>query len=147
METYNINGVEIQYDTFDLVNLELYTNGVTEIADVGKRVKEMIQEDPAKNGVKAIGMMCNAFMDFFDVLCGEGTSKKCFGNNVNARDIINAYAKFCEEVSATINSMKVDLTPSTSPVIVDDFERRAEKRAKLRAEAEQRVKDRERESI
>ena len=22
METYNINGVEIQYDTFDLVNLE-----------------------------------------------------------------------------------------------------------------------------
>ena len=147
METYNINGVEIQYDTFDLVNLELYTNGVTEIADVGKRVKEMIQEDPAKNGVKAIGMMCNAFMDFFDVLCGEGTSKKCFGDSVNARDIINAYAKFCEEVSATINSMKVDLTPSTSPVIVDDFERRAEKRAKLRAEAEQRVKDRERESI
>lgn len=147
METYNINGVEIQYDTFDLVNLELYTNGVTEIAEVGKRVKEMIQEDPAKNGVKAIRMMCNAFMDFFDVLCGEGTSKKCFGDNVNARDIINAYAKFCEEVSATINSMKVDLTPSTSPVIVDDFERRAEKRAKLRAEAEQRVKDRERESI
>ena len=44
METYNINGVEIQYDTFDLVNLELYTNGVTEIADVGKRVKEMIQD-------------------------------------------------------------------------------------------------------
>lgn len=81
METYNINGVEIQYDTFDLVNLELYTNGVTEIADVGKRVKEMIQEDPAKNGIKAIRMMCNAFMDFFDVLCGEGTSKKCFGDN------------------------------------------------------------------
>lgn len=58
METYNINGVEIQYDTFDLVNLELYTNGVTEIAEVGKRVKEMIQEDPAKNGIKAIRMMC-----------------------------------------------------------------------------------------
>ena len=34
METYNINGVEIQYDTFDLVNLELYTNGVTEIAEM-----------------------------------------------------------------------------------------------------------------
>ena len=39
METYNINGVEIQYDTFDLVNLELYTNGVRESAQVGKRVK------------------------------------------------------------------------------------------------------------
>ena len=141
METYNINSVEIQYDTFNLVNLELYTNGVTEIAEVGKRVKEMIQEDPAKNGVKAIRMMCNAFMDFFDVLCGEGTS------NVNARDIINAYAKFCEEVSATVSSMKVDFNPPSSPSIMDDSQLRAEKRAKLRAEAEQRVKKRERESI
>lgn len=147
METYNINGVEIQYDTFDLVNLELYTNGVTEIAEVGKRVEEMIQEDPAKNGIKAIRIMCNAFMDFFDVLCGEGTSKKCFGDNVNTRDIIDAYAKFCEEVSATVSSMKVDSNPPSSPSIMDDSRLRAEKRAKLRAEAEQRVKDRERESI
>lgn len=99
MEEYIINGVKIDYDTFDLANMELFDSEV-------KRVKEDVEaaqrEDWKKeNYIQILREQCYSIMDFFDTVLGEGSAKKIFGNRVNVLEIISAYKKFTEDVTNT----------------------------------------------
>lgn len=145
METYVINGVDVQYDTFDLVNLELYDAEVKRVAGDAKRI------DPdALTGSNAMGYVrevCDSILDFFDTLCGDGTSARCFGNRVNVKILLEAYQKFILDVNEAAGSldMRLDAAP-TVPVADPPANRelrRAAEREGRRKEARERAKARQ----
>lgn len=137
METYNINGVAVEYDTFDTVNMELFINEL-------ERVQKETEALP--NDVTAyMKGMCELVRDFFDTLIGEGTSDKCFGPRSNLKAIVFAYGVFVRRVAEEMASIK-DIMGSNAikygsePAPTNREQRRAEERARRRAEAAERVK-------
>lgn len=86
MDTYNINGVAVEYDTFDTVNMELF---ISELERVQKETEAL-----PKDVAAYMKGMCELVRDFFDTLIGEGTSDKCFGPRSNLKTIVFAYGDF-----------------------------------------------------
>ena len=73
MDTYNINGVAVEYDTFDTVNMELF---ISELERVQKETEALPKDVAAyRKG------MCELVRDVFDTIIGEGTSDKCCGRD------------------------------------------------------------------
>lgn len=142
METYVINGVEVEFDTYDLVNLELIR---TETEALSRRAKEQA-ESGGFDGLTFMKEMCEGIMDFFDLVVGEGTAERCFGSRPNVKVLTDAYAKFVEDVSAETSSFR----PTTPSGGVPDApeeprnreERRAAERARKRQETEERMRQR-----
>ena len=130
MEIYIINGHEVEYDTFDLVNMEVFRDESKRVAALSE-LSANVTED---NYVDIIREMCEGVMDAFDTVIGEGTSDLLFGGKVNAKTVPEAWRKFCQDVAAAMND--------TAPV-ANREQRRAAERAARRAEAKARVEARQ----
>lgn len=134
METYIVNGVSIEYDTFDLVNMELFGTEVERLKDFADSINGK-QYNAFADSVADLREMCEGIRDFFDCVVGEGTSEKVFGTSVNALDITQAYHKFVTEVSARMqNGFSAPVAPA-----MNREQRRAAEREKRRAEAAARA--------
>lgn len=130
METYIINGVSIEYDTFYLVNMELFGTEVERLKDFADSIKGKTYETFA-DSVADLREMCEGIKDFFDCVVGEGTSEKVFGTRVNALDMTQAYHNFVAEVSARMqNGFSAPVAPA-----INREQRRAAEREQRRAEA------------
>ena len=135
METYSINGVEVEYDTFDLVNMEVYRDEVKRVAALADLAKDVT----AENYIDIIREMCEGVMDAFDTIIGEGTSEKLFGGRVNAKTVPVAWAEFTQAVAKTMNT---DIPGAGSNTPMNREQRRAAERAARREAAKKRVEER-----
>lgn len=131
METYIVNGVAVEYDTFDLVNMELFGTEVERLKDFADSIKGKRYETFA-DSVSDLREMCEGIKDFFDCVVGEGTSEKVFGDRVNALDMTQAYNTFVDEVSAKMRD-------GFSAPTMNREQRRAADREQRRAEAAARA--------
>lgn len=130
METYIVNGVSVEYDTFDLVNMELFGTEVERLKDFADSIKGK-QYNVFADSVADLREMCEGIKDFFDCVVGEGTSEKVFGTRVNALDMTQAYHNFVTEVSARMqNGFSAPVAPA-----MNREQRRAAEREQRRAEA------------
>lgn len=98
MEKYIINGVEVEFDTFDLDCFET-------LSDAAQRVEDGVNEIQSRkeNGepsVKLLREQANLFLDFFDDVLGDGSAHKIFGGRVNILDIATGYKEFTDAVAA-----------------------------------------------
>ena len=134
METYIVNGVAIEYDTFDLVNMELFGTEVERLKDFADSINGK-QYNAFADSVSDLREMCEGIKDFFDCVVGEGTSEKVFGTRVNALDMTQAYHNFVAEVSAKMqNGFSAPVAPA-----INREQRRAAEREKRRAEAKEKA--------
>lgn len=134
MDTYIVNGVSVEYDTFDLVNMELFGTEVERLKDFADSIKGK-QYETFADSVSDLREMCEGIKDFFDCVVGEGTSEKVFGTRVNALDMTQAYHKFVTEVSARMqNGFSAPVAPA-----MNREQHRAAEREKRRAEAAARA--------
>lgn len=134
MDTYIVNGVSVEYDTFDLMNMELFGNEVERLKDFADSIKGK-QYNAFTDSVSDLREMCEGIKDFFDCVVGEGTSEKVFGDRVNALDMTQAYHSFVSEVSARMqNGFSAPAAPA-----MNREQRRAAERKQRRAEAAARA--------
>lgn len=130
MDTYIVDGVAIEYDTFDLVNMELFGTEVERLKNFADSIKGK-QYETFADSMSDLREMCEGIKDFFDCVVGEGTSEKVFGTRVNALDMTQAYHNFVAEVSARMqNGFSAPVSPA-----MNREQRRAAEREQRRAEA------------
>ncbi len=98
MEKYTINGVEVEYDTFDLDNMERMEKAVQQLQDDVNNLHS--QKSDGESAMKLLREQANLFLDFFDDVIGDGTAEKIFGNRVNILSIANGYKEFTDAVAA-----------------------------------------------
>lgn len=141
METYLINGREVEFDTFDLVNMELFQ---TEAAALSERAGRIAAD--GQDPIGAMREMCEGVMDFFDLVIGEGTSERCFGARPNVKVLLDAYRQFVEDVDAETVRFRESAAPAEvpAPAVTDPNreQRRAAERARKRKETEERLRRR-----
>lgn len=94
MEKYIINGVEVEYDTFDLDNMERFDS---ERAALQEKVNAA-----EFNGVDSLREQAENILDFFDAVLYDGAAHDIFGDRVNIRDIIDGYRKFGNDVMKAV---------------------------------------------
>lgn len=131
METYIINGIEFEYDTFDLVNMEIYRDAVKRVAELAELPKNVTVD----NYVEIIREMCEGVMDAFDTIVGEGTSELLFGGRVNAKTVPQAWNDFTKAVASNIEGSGVN----SAGVATNREQRRKAERERRREEARKRV--------
>lgn len=135
MEVYKINGVDVEYDTFDLVNMELFGTEVERLTKFADENKGKTYETFG-DSVSDLRVLCENILDFFDCLFGEGTAKRIFGDRINAMVITKEYHDFVAEVSA---AMTAGLGDTGSAPAMNREQRRAAEREQRRAEARKRA--------
>lgn len=97
MDLYRINGVEIEYDTFDIDNMERLEEAVMSIQKGMEALQ--IRKADGESPVKIVREQANIFLDFFDDVLGDGSARKIFGSKVNVLDIANGYKEFIGAVA------------------------------------------------
>lgn len=127
MDTYIINGHEVEYDTFDLDNMEICDNEIRRIAEAAKAVKNI----NGGNYISIIRAQCEDIQDAFDAILGEGMARQIFGERLNAQDILSAYAKFVQDINARRKTLAETLTPAPA----NRAQRREAERAQRRETA------------
>ena len=133
MDTYIINGVEVQYDTFDLTNLELYGAEAERLHAKAEEANAVSKSGaPYADQVAALRELCEDLLDSFDCLLGEGMAERIFGGRMNVMDITQAYKQFIDDVNARVRAMQ----PASAG---NREQRRAAERARRREEAAQRA--------
>lgn len=89
-----VNGVNLpDPDVADAEFIERYENAQNTCTEKIKAVND--------NNLKwseSIRQQCTAVFEFFEVVFGEGTAKKVFGESVNLRICIDAYAEACNGI-------------------------------------------------
>ena len=136
MDSYIVNGVSVEYDTFDLVNMELFGTEVERLKDFADSIKGK-QYETFADSVSDLREMCEGIKDFFDCVVGEGTYEKVFGTHVNALDMTQAYYNFVAEVSARMqNGLSAPVAPA-----MNREQRRAAEREQRRAEAKAKAEE------
>lgn len=132
MEQYVINGHEVEYDTFDLANMELYDS---EVRRIDGSVRSLNPQSIGDRYLAVLREQAESLLDFFDTVLGEGQARAIFGDRMNVRDIFTAYRKFTEDVAKEMGKGLAVAAPV--PAAPQNREqRRAEERAKRRAEAQ-----------
>ena len=112
MEKYIVNGHEIEYDTFDLANMELYDS---EVRRIEEEVKSLDPQSVAGDDyLRVLRGQAESILDFFDTLLGEGTAKAVFGGKVNVRDIFAAYRSFTQDVPKMLRDGFSGAAPSAA---------------------------------
>lgn len=130
MEVYSINGVEVEYDTFDLTNMELFDSE-------SKKIAEFIENElSSSSGFDKLREYAEMVRDFFDTVVGEGTSDKLFGDRDNIRDLRNGLMTFINKVVSATNEFKNEYDGLGSQ---NRDQRRAADRQKRREEAAKRA--------
>ena len=145
METYIINGVEMEYDTYDVTNMEIYGAEVQRLAELGKKLERSEAKMDYFSAVQTLKTYSEEVMDAFDCILGEGSSRKIFGDKVNVKAIMNAYGEFTDAVNKATSTMFGSEDPKPAghqPENMNREQRRAAERAKRRAEAADRAKAR-----
>lgn len=137
METYIVNGKEIQYDTFDLVNMEVYRDECKRVSE-GTAEAQRKFHDGDMDYVECIREMCELAMDALDTICGEGTSEILFGGKVNAKTVPESWKEFTGAVAETLGE-------SSGHSGMNREQRRAAERSARREAARQRVEARQNE--
>ena len=138
MEKYIVNGHEIEYDTFDLANMELYDS---EVRRIEEEVKSLDPQSVAGDDyLRVLRGQAESILDFFDTLLGEGTAKAVFGGKVNVRDIFAAYRSFTQDVPKMLRDGFSGATPSAA-LPVNREQRRAAEREKRREEARRKAEE------
>ena len=111
-----INGVELEdIDIYDL-----------EVAEKYEKVLENINKPQKVEGLKTsavIRKQCEAIFNIFNELFGEGTDKKVFGDRVNLKICLEAFASLVNQ----INSQKEELDNIVSKYSPNRAQRRAKK--------------------
>lgn len=97
MEKYIINGVEVEYDTFDLDNMERLADSVQALQDDVKDIQGRMKD--GGDTFKLLREQANLMLDFFDDVLGDGAAKKIFGSRINILDIANGYKEFTSAVA------------------------------------------------
>lgn len=92
MAKFTINGTELEFDILDADKAALYETGIENIELVSNEVK-----NEQKLSV-IIRKQCNAIFDFVNMLFGEGTDKKLFGDSTNLAACMEVYFKILEEI-------------------------------------------------
>lgn len=133
MDTYIINGVEVQYDTFDLTNLELYGAEAERLHAKAEAANAVSKSGaPYADQIAALRELCEDLLDSFDCLLGEGMAERIFGGRMNVMDITQAYKQFIDDVNARVRTMQ----PASAG---NREQRRAAERARRREEAAKRA--------
>ena len=101
METYRINGIDVEYDTFDLANMELFDSEYRRVTDFARRAKD---EAETESYLTVLRALCEEICDFFDTVLGEGTAQKLFGGRMNVREITDSYRSFTRDVVAQMST-------------------------------------------
>lgn len=126
MSIYKINGHEIEYDAMDLQNLELYYSE-------SKRLTESAAPVEGEDLFLTFKNQCNAILDFFDTVVGDGTAETLFGGSLNVKEILTAYKDFSTAVNQEVVGVTGILNNSTNnrPLVINNREsRRAAERQK-----------------
>lgn len=143
MDKYIINGVEVEYDTFDVTNMEIYGAEVQRLAELGKNLERSEAKADYFSAVQTLKTFSEEVLDAFDCILGEGSSRKIFGDKVNVKAIMNAYGEFTDAVNKATRTMFGAEDPKPAghqPEIMNREQRRAAEREKRRAEAAERAK-------
>ena len=126
MEKYIVNGVEVEYDTFDIDSMELLDSEVTRL----KNEIDAIKRDGLNSAeyIKILREQGENILDFFDAVLGDGSSTKIFGNKMNIRDLLNEYKKFTDDVAKVRSEIGSEFKTVAPP------SNREQRRAKNREE-------------
>lgn len=111
-----INGVELE-------DLDIYD---VEVAEKYEKVLENINKPQKVEGLKTstvIRKQCESIFNVFNELFGEGTDKKVFGDRVNLKICLEAFASLVDQ----INSQKEELDSIVSKYSPNRAQRRAKK--------------------
>ncbi len=121
MDKYIINGVEVEYDTFDVDAMQ------ARIDDLGV-VDAVDNEDVEGEDIfDRLRRLCEARLDFFDSVLGDGMAEKIFGHKVNAQDILRGFDAFNRDVNkhiAQLPAVAKGMRP-VQPAPVNRAQRRA----------------------
>lgn len=98
-----VNSVEME-------NLELFE---VEIAERYEKALKLLETTEIKTEgltmAQGIKVQCEIIFEFFDIMYGEGASKKIFGNKVNLVTCLNALGDFMTQINKnntdTLNSI------------------------------------------
>lgn len=137
MDKYIINGHEIEFDTWDQINLELFDSERKRTMEMIKQIEDDLNDE---NAVASLREISDVIRDFFDTVLGEGSSDEIFGDRVNAVKESAAMIKFIEDVSDTF--ARPPIIPSPAQATNRQQRRkqeRATEREKRRMEAAARV--------
>lgn len=99
MGKYVLNGKEIEFDVAELDNFERYEAGITKIGE------ELKQEHDGETSSEKLRRMCNAILDYFDDVIGEGTSESIFKGRINIVEIRDAYDTFISAINAEMRDL------------------------------------------
>lgn len=97
MEKYTVNGIEFEYDTFDLDNMEAFAQEVEEMQESVKSINT--DGIGLSDQVQLLREQGEHILDFFDTVVGAGTAKKLFGQRMNIRDLMEGYKSFTSAVA------------------------------------------------
>ena len=132
MDTYIINGTEVEFNTSGVFEMKLFnaefkrTNGILEAQNKG-----------GKDDFDFILEKFDAITDFFDTVLGEGTVKKCFGLRPDSFDLMNAYAQFVKDVpekfQAATKRLDFGVAPVNAATMNREQRRAAEREARRQA--------------
>ena len=89
----NINGVELEFDIYDLDTAKRYEAA---LKGLGTESSEL---QPGASLVESIEKECNMTFQFLDLLFGEGTSNKVFGSKCNLNACLEAVEAVTTDVS------------------------------------------------
>lgn len=104
MEKYVINGVEVEYDTFDLDAMELFDGEVIRIKNNAEAARDRGWD--SENYIQVLREQGENILDFFDTVLGDGAARKIFGGRMNIRDIMEGYRKFTGDVAKMRGNLK-----------------------------------------
>lgn len=90
-----INGVEIELDLMDADTLEKFEEGCLKVKE--KVVNKKNYE--GKSNADCIRYQCGVINEFFDSLCGAGTSEKLFRGKSNIGKSMEAFAAVVAEAN------------------------------------------------
>lgn len=113
-----INGVELEdLDIYDADVAEKYEKQLDKIEKLTTKVEGMGLSE-------GIRYQCNLIFDIFNELFGEGTDKKVFGEKVNLKTCLNAFAELIEQT----NEQKKKIGKLSNKYSPNRAQRRAKKK-------------------
>lgn len=119
MERFTVNRKKVEFDPFDLDSMERYLSGTNSVDDE-RRVKQ-----EGETTVDTLRRCCNAILDFFDDLLGEGKAEELFGQKINVKDIFEGFKEFTTQVNSCIGDYAKSMhTSQAAPQEVNRAQRR-----------------------
>lgn len=112
MERFTVNGTEVEFDPFDLDVMEGYMAGLDRV-DAERRVKQ-----EGESPVATLRRACNAILDFFDDMLGEGKAEELFGKRVNVKAIFDGYKEFTTQVNDCIRDYSKNISTAQTAAVV-----------------------------